>query len=652
MKKTLLLIIVALGFQMQTSAQEVEYEKPNWYFGVAAGANFNFYRGTTQRLNENLTVPTAFKDGNGVGLYAAPLVEYHFTNSVWGIMLQSGYDNRQGDWDQVISPCNCPMDLSTDLSYITIEPSLRLAPFKNGFYLYGGPRLAFNIDKSFTYEIGTNPALSNQVAGPAINGDFSDIENTIISMQVGAGFDIPLSPDTQRTQFILSPFVAFQPYFGQNPRSSENWNNTTIRAGAALKFGLGRKSIVEEEIVEVIVPSVGFTIESPRNVQAERMVSETFPLSNYVYIDKGSTEIPKRYVLLNKEEVKNFKEDQVEVNTPLDMSGRSKRGMLVYYNVLNIIGDRMGKNPNATITLVGSSEKGNDDARAMAQSVKTYLVDVFAISGSRIAVEGRNKPKLPSEKAGKTIDLDLLRAEDRRVSIESNSPAMLMEFQSGPEAQLKPVQFKVQEAPKESYVVFKADGAEEAFSSWRIELTDENGMVKSYGPFTEEVASIPGKTILGNQAEGDFKVKMIGTTKNGEEVIEESNTNVVLWSTSDLEEGMRFSILYEFDDATAISMYEKYLTDIVAPKIPRNSKVTIHGHTDGIGEAQNNQRLSLARANNVKDILEKALLNSNRKDVKFDVQGFGENTSKAHYGNKLPEQRSYNRTVIIDLAKS
>jgi hypothetical protein len=40
-------------------------------------------------------------------------------------MLQAGYDSRKGDFDQVITACDCPADLSTNLSYITVEPSLR-----------------------------------------------------------------------------------------------------------------------------------------------------------------------------------------------------------------------------------------------------------------------------------------------------------------------------------------------------------------------------------------------------------------------------------------------------------------------------------------------------------------------------------------------
>ncbi|HSM63929.1 MAG TPA: hypothetical protein VK833_08340, partial [Gillisia sp.] len=523
-----------------------------------------------------------------------------------------------------------------------------IAPFKNGLYVYGGPRLAFNLDKSFTYEKGTNPEYPEQVAGPAVNADFSEVENTIISMQVGAGYDIPLSSNTQKTQFVLSPFVSFQPYFGENPRATESWNNTTVRVGAALKFGMGRKSVVEE--AEVVAPLVGFTVNSPENVPGERLVTETFPLRNYVFFEKETTEIPSRYVLLNKENVKDFKEDQVEVNTPKDLSGRSKREMAVYYNVLNILGDRMGKNPSSTITLVGSSANGPEDGKLMAGSVKKYLVDVFGIDATRIAVEGRNKPKIPSEKPGGTRELDLLREGDRRVSIESNSPALLMEFQSGPNAPLKPVQIKgLQEAPENSYVTFKTEGAEEAFSTWKLELTDDKGMVKTYGPYTDEEVSIPGKTILGTSTEGDYKVKMVGTTKEGGIVTEESNINVVLWTPSELEEGMRFSILYEFDDSKAIAMYEKYLTEIVAPKIPENGNVIINGYTDVIGETDNNQKLSLARSNDFKQILEKAMSNANRDDVTFEVYGSGENEASAPFGNKLPEERAYNRTVVIDL---
>jgi len=641
--------LILTGIQSPLQAQEVEYSRPSWYFGLAGGANFNFYDGSTYKLNDAFTPPVTFHKGSGIGLFLAPSIEYYKPDTRFGFILQAGLDSRKGDFDQQLTDCDCPADLETDLSYITVEPSLRFAPTKGNFYLYAGPRFAFNQNKEFTYQQAINPDYPNSVAPADVEADFSDVEKTIISGQIGMGYDMPLSKTTSKTQLVLSPFVAFHPYFGQNPRSIETWNITTIRAGAVLKIGSGKRITPEEVIVKI--PEVGFVVNSPLNVPGDLRVTETFPLRNYIYFDENSTDISKRYVLLNKDQVKDFKEDQVEVFKPnTELAGRSKREMTVYYNILNILGDRMGKNPNATITLVGSSENGPVEGKVMATSVQKYLVDVFAINASRIAIEGRSKPKLAEEQKGGTRELVLLREGDRRVSIESSSPALLMEFQSGPDAPLKPVQINaVQVAPVASYVTFKVDGADEAFSSWQMEITDENGVVQNFGPYTQEEVSIPGTTILGTKPEGDYKVKMIGTNKTGEVVTKESTAHIVAWTPSKVEEGMRFSILYEFDDANAIAMYNKYLSEVVAPKIPANAKVIIHGHTDVIGEEAYNQTLSDKRANDVKNTLQNSVSKLGTAGVTFEVTGMGENESSAPFGNKLPEERAYNRTVIIDV---
>jgi outer membrane protein OmpA-like peptidoglycan-associated protein len=112
---------------------------------------------------------------------------------------------------------------------------------------------------------------------------------------------------------------------------------------------------------------------------------------------------------------------------------------------------------------------------------------------------------------------------------------------------------------------------------------------------------------------------------------------------------MRFSVIYEFNNSKAILIYEKYLTDIVAPKISKGATVVIKGYTDTIGEEAHNLELSLARANDVKTILENALAKVGRSDVIFDVHGYGEDENLAPFENKFPEQRFYNRTVIIDI---
>lgn len=647
MKTLALSVFVIMGIQASLQAQEIEYTKPAWYFGIAGGANFNFYRGSTQTMNSAFSSPVAFHNGNGVGLFILPLVEYRPADSNWGVMFQAGYDNRKATFDQVITPCNCPADLSAKISYITIEPSLRFAPFKSNLYFYGGPRLAFNIKKSFSYLLGPNPQYPNQTGSPAVTGDFSDVRNTVLSMQVGVGYDIPLSSKESQNQFVLSPFVAFQPYFGQNPRSTETWNMTTLRAGIALKFGRGKKIETPGSSVNA---ETQFSVDSPKNTPISLRVSEIFPLRNYVFFNEGSNAIPNRYELLRKEDVKDFKEDQLKITSIENLSGRSTRQMTVYYNILNILGDRMQKNPSTTITLVGSSEEGPESGRAMANSIKIYLTDVFSISAARISVEGRTKPEIPSEQPGGKRELELLREGDRRVSIESNSPVLLMEFQSGPNAPLKPVMITYpQTAPPESDVVFNNVGAKENLVSWKLEIKDENGKVQTFGPYKEDKASIAGKSILGNRPEGNYNVKMIGTTKTGQNTIKEAPAHFTLWTPAKVEEGIRFSIIYEFNESKATSIYEKYLTEIVTPKIPVGATVIIKGHTDIIGGETHNQDLSLARANDVKVLIAKSLSKAGRNDVTFQVNGFGEDENASPFNNKTPEERFYNRTVIIDI---
>jgi hypothetical protein len=116
-----------LSFQTSVQAQEtieVKYSKPSWYFCVAGGANFNFYRGSTQHAS--FTSPKRFIMVLGLD-FSLHRLEYRPADSRWGVMLQAGYDSRKGDFDQVITACDCPADLSTNLSYITVEPSLRFA---------------------------------------------------------------------------------------------------------------------------------------------------------------------------------------------------------------------------------------------------------------------------------------------------------------------------------------------------------------------------------------------------------------------------------------------------------------------------------------------------------------------------------------------
>jgi outer membrane protein OmpA-like peptidoglycan-associated protein len=610
---------------------------PTWWFGVSGAANFNFYDGTTQRLNNSLIVPAAFHKGNGIRPYGSILMEYR-PASIWGGMLNVAYDGRGGKFKDVVAPCNCLATLETNTSYIAVEPSVRLRVASSDLYFFAGSRVAFNIMKDFSY---------TQVKQPNTNSELSAMHNTILSGQVGVGYDLPVSSPNSTTKVTLSPFISYHPYFGQEPRSIESWSVTTIRAGIALKFGKGHKAPVKITSIEAATePNINFFVRAPKLVPLKRQVSETLPLLNAVFFDEASTEIPNRYISLTKNQASSFKEEQLQNEQSDNMTGRSARQLNVYHNMLNILGDRMRSNPGTSISLSGASAKGTQDAKVLAESVKQYLVNAFAINGSRIAVEARTKPLIPSEQPGGTKDLILLRAEDRRVDIKSTSPELTMEVGGG---MMKPVKIlALQIDPLDSHVVLNVDSAKEKLKSWSINITDAKGTVQHYGPFTRNQESVPGATILGSNTEGEYKVTMLGETKKGQSFKKESAVHLVRQDQV-IEKGMRYSIVFDFDKANSIASYDKFLTDVVSPLISDGSTVIIHGHTDVIGEDEYNQILSESRAQQAQKIIENALLNLGRKNVKFETYGFGKDLSHSPFENDLPEDRFYNRTVIIDI---
>lgn len=400
-----------------------------------------------------------------------------------------------------------------------------------------------------------------------------------------------------------------------------------------------------------IIEDVDFIVKKTLNIPPKPGIRENFPLRNYIFFSAGTTEIPARYVLLKKDQVKNFKEDQLERTASLNVSGRSARQMTVYYNILNILGDRMVKNPSSSIKLVGSSASGPEQARKMAESCKDYLVNIFEIDASRILIEGRNKPKIPSEQPGGILELELLREEDERVSVESTSPALLMQFLSGnKDTPFKPVEIvTTQETSPDGFVTFNVVGAEKTLTSWALKLVSENGEVHHFGPFTKDVIEIGSRSILGESMKNTYQVEMTGQTNSGAVIIKETDLQLELIPPIVSHEVTRFSIIFEFDDSRSISIYENYLTNIVVPKISSGGAVVIHGFTDNIGEVEHNRKLSIARANDVKKIIEKGISNAGKTDVKFEVQGFGEDLEYAPFENKMPERHFYNRTVIIDI---
>jgi outer membrane protein OmpA-like peptidoglycan-associated protein len=214
---------------------------------------------------------------------------------------------------------------------------------------------------------------------------------------------------------------------------------------------------------------------------------------------------------------------------------------------------------------------------------------------------------------------------------------------------LKPVQIVTEvEDPLDSHVIFYVVGAKEVLASWSLEITDDQGKIQRFGPSTRDQESISGNTMLGDRSQGDYKIVMLGETKGGKFVKKESAVHLVR-RVEQLKDVVRFRILFDFDKSKTIASYEKFLTDVVTPLIPDSGVVIIHGYTDIIGEEEYNENLSLERAQDAQTIIEQAIANSGKKGITYETFGFGENLQYASFDNSFPEERFYNRSVIIDI---
>jgi outer membrane protein OmpA-like peptidoglycan-associated protein len=184
-------------------------------------------------------------------------------------------------------------------------------------------------------------------------------------------------------------------------------------------------------------------------------------------------------------------------------------------------------------------------------------------------------------------------------------------------------------------------------TAWSATITGD-GYARTYGPFHATTQRINATPILGDRTHGTYTATIAATLEDGASITGEA--------TFDLDKTKRppvttdrYSILFEYDESKTVEQYERFLRQTVAPALPKNALVYVHGHTDMIGDYDYNADLSLRRAETTATILEDEVRKNNREDVLFDTYGFGEDIDEAPFENESPEERHYNRTVVIDV---
>ncbi len=628
-----ILAAVLPAFLFLSAAGTAQENVPPMRFGLLGGVNYNRASldtfGIFGYTDGQALLPTGVDNGSGFAPYGGLTFEY--IPGTFGFHIRGTYDDRSASFGD-------SNEVDASLGYISLEPALRVNLGSPNFHLLAGLSLNLSISNELTSD--------TSLAGPAFTSEVTPLSNSTFGVWGGLGYDIPLSTNNDKgTAWYLTPFVSAHWMPSQVSSDVQDWSTLTPRAGLQLKYGFGGKKKEEPVVTPPSAGGLDLAIRTPLGgVSEQRRVEEFFPLLNYMFFEKGQPAIPEKYDELNPSQAAGFSEsDMIDPGSPTTgpttEGTRSARQLDVYYNMLNIIGARMRETPSTKISVVGASENVGQ-AKQMAENVRDYLVNNFGIDASRIETKGQSRP--PHESGTRSTP-----AEDKSMVAEEN---VRVEILTENADLLKPVRINArQEEPIENDLVFELNlTSATSVKSWELTVTgNDNDYSQVYGPFYGRVARVNATPILGDAGEGSYTASVSAVTYD-DAVLTYSKRFELYKKNMPPSTGTRFSILFEYDDSKSVKTYENFLRQEVAPRIPSGSTVFIHGHTDVTGKDDYNAELSAKRAVDAQKILQDELKKLGR-NVTFDAYGFGETPFRAPFGNENPEERYYNRTVMIEI---
>lgn len=311
---------------------------------------------------------------------------------------------------------------------------------------------------------------------------------------------------------------------------------------------------------------------------AEPTYNELYPLLPYIYFDINSSTVPNRYKQFNNAEVTQFEINGMNVNNL----------MIVYYNILNIIGARLTENSTLTLKIVacisdiGEEKTNREVAVERVQKVQDYFVDIWLINTNRLKIEYKNLTANNSD--SNNIQ------ENQRVELCFDK-----------DKSLKPI-FVENEISK-----FDHD-----------ELDDK------------AIDDSRAKSGVANKAKK--KTSQDKKKRNEKSIVKDIEIiNKILYNSDGFKtDRYRLVSLSENDN---IIESNRYIIDFIKSRVKNNSEVEIIVYTKESGDEAYNTLANKA-ANEIKNKLQTGFIKN-------------ETTEKLLYNQSLPEGRLYSQTIEI-----
>ncbi len=613
--------------QPEMSTPAVKTWPRNLTFGLGAGINLNFASGDYQIPGDSNT----FSSGFGVGPTFHLLFEIPFAEN-WMVSPRIAFNERSASFTDgkstAIDPANRDTNFAFSLQHIGLDVNFKYS--FNNFHVLFGPSFSSAIKKTY--------AFGNSAAASGSSSDLPNASSFFISVGAGVGYDIPIN----KTNTVwLSPEVFYHLGLTNLGGDNSTLKVSNLRAALSVKFDLGDKKqevmMASAEKPEMsimakgILPNGDLTTDPIIPEQATRTRS-SMPLLPYVFFDYNSEKIPARYNTSSA--ATGFSIESLQGRTEEEVNHQG----------LNVLGARMKQKPSAKIKLTGTNSNSGDErnniqlSKKRALAIRDYLVNSWGIDGSRIIVDQRNLPELPTNpvtKAGME--------ENRRVEISSDDASITEPVK---------IENRKSEAIGETLVRFETNirnADKVSINSWKITMDMNGSLINSVtqsgngNPPRTVPVTIPEAMSYANQP---IHYQMEVVDSSGKTHVADGMTRIVR-KTVDRDNLEKYAMLsFDFDKSEINDRAQKMIS-LIGESINREANaVAVRGFCDNTGADDYNQALSEARAAEAA----KALRAATRLPANVQVVGNGKRSPK--FNNELPEGRMLNRRVEVEIQKS
>lgn len=382
------------------------------------------------------------------------------------------------------------------------------------------------------------------------------------------------------------------------------------------------------------------------------LTREVYPLLPIIFFNENTSDVPERYSQLKNKN--SFNLNSIEPN-PINYNR----------NTLNIIGQRMLENSNANISITGyldpTTESDCNLAIERANSIKSYLVDVFNIESNRINVENNLDNCVPKDLTRTQSDKGY--EENRRVEISSNMPELLFavtntKYEEPIEIEPDNILIKINAdnviSNKEfgsntNFYPKKSNYNYKMLDNWNLTIYQGNTILFDRNGQTQ-YSEIPFEFTRKNATEIkddiDISVELEGVNSAGKTNSDFKKYKVVKDTSTTEVEKLTLTV-FKVSQATLDSRIKEEIRKFIK-NLDENSEIEITGYSDDLGNAEANKNLSAVRAEEVKKYI-----NSLAPKAKFaKVVGIGsEKFPPGIKSYETPEERFISRTVEISIRK-